>query len=133
MRLTLIPVCLLLAMPLTGCGGGDTKASPKDAITAGCHAFTAVAHTRDARRATAQTALAAARSALVNGTTPAALQALATAEAAATKAEVEYARTPDVALVAVAFAAEADATYQPVLQAFLSGDIPKAIAACSPY
>lgn len=133
MRPALVPALLVLVLPLSGCEGDDGKASPKDAVTSGCHAFTAIADSRDAARVAARKTLATARSALSTGATPVALRALASAEDAATAAEVAYATSPDVSLVAIAFAADADTTYQPLLTAFLSGDVAKAKAACSPY
>jgi hypothetical protein len=133
MRPVLLPVSLLALIFVTACGGDDNKVPPKEAIASGCHAFTQALSSLETRRATAQTALTAAHDGLSKAVTAASLQSLTAAEAAATKAEVEYARSPDISLVAVARAAESESKYQPVLVAFLSGDIDKAKAACAPY
>lgn len=92
-----------------------------------------MADSREAKRAEAREAMDSARMALANGPTAAKLQVLRAAEEAALRAEHEYAQSPDVSLVAIGFAADEDETYQPLLTAFLSGDISKAKAACSRF
>jgi len=117
---------------VTACGD-DGKVTPKESVRVGCRTFVQIADAREAKRVEVRKEMDAARTALSSGSTAAKLLTLSAAEDAALKAEHEYAQTPDVSLVAISFAADRDETYQPLLNAFLSGDISKAEAACSRF
>lgn len=133
MRFVLTAFWLFVVMVTGTACGDDGKLSPKESVDVGCRTFVDIADAREATRVEKRQAMDSARTALSSGSTAAKLRTLSAAEDDALKAEHEYAQTPDVSIVAIGFAADADDTYQPLLTAFLSGDVSKAKDACSRF
>ena len=120
MRPTRAALPLVVALALGGCSRGEDTAPPREAVVVGCHAFLQLLPGIEQRRDAADRALEQARADAVAAPSARATATLVTAEAAATKAAVEYARAPLISFAGLVLAASREPAYFPLEQDFLS-------------
>lgn len=121
---------LLVVLALGGCSRGADTAPPREAVVVGCHAFLQLLPGIEQRRDAADRALGQARAAATAAPSVRTTAALVKAEAAATKAAVDYARAPLISFSGLVLAASREPAYFPLEEDFLSGDVERAKAGC---